>query len=62
MLLLVFEKGGKEKSLRSTGCMPITATCLLASFLETVLFLQNTLEMLQMLYLMHFQFHLGRLF
>lgn len=39
--------------------MPITATCLFASILEAVLFLQNKLEMLHKVCLMHFQFHLG---
>lgn len=45
--------------MRSIGCMPITATCLLASFLEAVLFLQNKLEMLHMVCLPQFQVHLG---
>lgn len=39
--------------------MTIAATCLLASFLEAVLFLQNKLEMPQTLCLVHFRYHLG---
>lgn len=39
--------------------MPIIATHLATSFLEAPLFLQNKLEMLRTLCLMHFQFHLG---
>lgn len=45
--------------MRSIGSMPIIATCLFASFLEPIMFPQNTPEMRQALYLMHFQFHLG---
>lgn len=60
MLLLVFKKEKKKKkSLRSTGCLTITATCLLFAFFpEALLFLQNKLEMLRTLCLVPSQYHL----
>ena len=52
MLLPVFKKGRKKKSLRSIGCLTITATCLLPGGCSVPI---EQTEVLQRLCLVHFQ-------
>lgn len=61
MLLLVFK--GEGKFLEKRWVHPITATCLLASFLEAVCVPPGqTGNATSALHLLHFQFPLGWLF